>query len=124
MQSDPVLFVALTRCAPRRRDRSAAAMLWWVLVRGRLINFHAVARRAAVHGGGAVLLPVAGPAAVPWLLSAPGIAQTLVVMLLWAMLADVAHHSTASPLVIFASGWLAYSLPLPWARRRARSSGS
>ena len=28
------------------------------------------------------------------------------------MLADVAHHSTASPLVIFASGWLAYSLPL------------
>ena len=83
------------------------------LVRGRLINFSGLWRAVLLFTAAALFfLPVAGPAAVPWLLLGAGIAQTLVVMLLWAMLADVAHHSTASPLVIFASGWLAYSLPL------------
>lgn len=113
MQSDPVPFVALTVVHHGVEIVLAAAMLWWVLVRGRLINFSGLWRAVLLFTAAALFfLPVAGPAAVPWLLLGAGIAQTLVVMLLWAMLADVAHHSTASPLVIFASGWLAYSLPL------------
>ena len=113
VQSDPVPFVALTVVHHGVEIVLAAAMLWWVLVRGRLINFSGLWRAVLLFTAAALFfLPVAGPAAVPWLLLGAGIAQTLVVMLLWAMLADVAHHSTASPLVIFASGWLAYSLPL------------
>lgn len=113
VQADPVPFVALTVVHHGVEIVLAAAMLWWVLVRGRLINFSGLWRAVLLFTAAALFfLPVAGPAAVPWLLLGAGIAQTLVVMLLWAMLADVAHHSTASPLVIFASGWLAYSLPL------------
>ena len=113
VQSDPVPFVALTVVHHGVEIVLAAAMLWWVLVRGRLINFSGLWRAVLLFTAAALFfLPVAGPAAVPWLLLGAGIAQTLVVMLLWAMLADAAHHSTASPLVIFASGWLAYSLPL------------
>ena len=108
VQSDPVPFVALTVVHHGVEIVLAAAMLWWVLVRGRLINFSGLWRAVLLFTAAALFfLPVAGPAAVPWLLLGAGIAQTLVVMLLWAMLADVAHHSTASPLVIFASGWLA-----------------
>ena len=113
VQANPVPFVALTVVHHGVEIVLAAAMLWWVLVRGRLINFSGLWRAVLLFTAAALFfLPVAGPAAVPWLLLGAGIAQTLVVMLLWAMLADVAHHSTASPLVIFASGWLAYSLPL------------
>ena len=113
VQADPVPFVALTVVHHGVEIVLAAAMLWWVLVRGRLINFSGLWRAVLLFTAAALFfLPVAGPAAVPWLLLGAGIAQTLVVMLLWAMLADVVHHSTASPLVIFASGWLAYSLPL------------
>lgn len=113
VQADPVPFAALTIVHHGIEIILAVGMLWWVLVRGRLVNFSGLWRAVLLFTAAALFfLPVAGPAAVPWLLLGAGIAQTLVVMLLWAMLADVAHHSTASPLVIFSSGWLAYSLPL------------
>lgn len=113
VQADPVPFAALTIVHHGVEILLALGMLWWVLIRGRLINFSGLWRGVLLFTAAALFfLPVAGPAAVPWLLLGAGIAQTLVVMLLWAMLADVAHHSTASPLVIFASGWLVYSLPL------------
>lgn len=91
VQSDPVPFVALTVVHHGVEIVLAAAMLWWVLVRGRLINFSGLWRAVLLFTAAALFfLPVAGPAAVPWLLLGAGIAQTLVVMLLWAMLADVA----------------------------------
>lgn len=91
----------------------ALAVLWWVAVRGRRLSFSGLWRTVLLFTAATLFfLPVCGPAVAPWLLLGAGIAQTLVVMLLWAMLADVAHHSDVSPFVIFASGWIAYSLPL------------
>lgn len=109
----PVPFWLLTLVHHGVEIALAAAMLWWVLVRGRAIRFSALWRAILLFTAAALIfLPVAGPAAEPWILLSAGIAQTLVVMLLWAMLADVAHHAAARPTVIFASGWIAYSLPL------------
>lgn len=51
------------------------------------------------------------------------IAQTLVVMLFWTMLADVAHHSRTSPYVIFGSGWIAYSLPFALGELAGKAEG-
>ncbi|MEC4272497.1 LuxR C-terminal-related transcriptional regulator [Adlercreutzia sp. R25] len=113
VEADPVPFAALTAVHHGVEILLALAMLWWVLVCGRMLNFSGLWRAVLLFTAATLFfLPVAGPAATPWLLLGANIAQTLVVMLLWAMLADVAHHSTASPAVIFASGWIAYSLPL------------
>jgi DNA-binding CsgD family transcriptional regulator/uncharacterized membrane protein len=40
-----------------------------------------------------------------------GIAQTALIIVLYLALADIARHSIFSPLVVFAVGWTAYSLP-------------
>lgn len=113
VQADPVPFAALTVVHHGVEILLAVSMLWWVLACGRMLNFSGLWRVVLLFTAATLFfLPVAGPAAASWLLLGAGIAQTLVVMLLWAMLADVAHHSTASPAVIFASGWIAYSLPL------------
>lgn len=42
-----------------------------------------------------------------------GIAQTALIILLFLALADIAHHSSYNPIVVFAAGWVAYSLPFP-----------
>lgn len=111
--ADPVPVWALTVVHHAAEILIALAVLWWVLVRRRLIHFSSLWKAILLFTAAALFfLPVAGPAVAPWLLLAAGIAQTLVVMLLWTMLADVAHHSEASPYVIFGSGWAAYSLPL------------
>lgn len=111
--SDPVPFAALTVVHHLSEILIALAVLWWVLVRRRLIHFSSLWKAILLFTAATLFfLPSAGPAVTPWLLLGDGIAQTLVVMLLWTMLADVAHHSEASPFVIFGSGWLAYSLPL------------
>ena len=62
-------------------------------------------------GAGAMALPLVGPVFSGWALIAVAVAQTLVVMLLWAMLAEVARRCSASPLAVFALGWTTYSLP-------------
>lgn len=91
-------FVALTVVHHGVEIVLAAAMLWWVLVRGRLINFSGLWRAVLLFTAAALFfLPVAGPAASACLLLGAGIAQTLVVMLLWAMLADVAHIPRPRP---------------------------
>ena len=109
---DPVPFWILTLVHHGVEVLLAVLVLWWVLVCGRTIRFSAAWRAIMLFTAAALIfLPVSASAA-PWILLCAGVAQTLVVMLLWAMLADVAHHSAASPYVIFASGWIAYSLPL------------
>lgn len=91
----------------------ALALLWWVFGLGKTLSFSGLWRIILLFTAATLLfLPVVGPSVTPWVLLASGVAQTLVVMLLWCMLADVAHHSNVSPIVIFGSGWAAYSLPL------------
>lgn len=90
----------------------AFVVLWWVFGRGGLIRFSSLWRAILLFTAtGLFFLPAIGPAWAGWALVLISIAQTLVVMLFWTMLADVAHHSRTSPYVIFGSGWIAYSLP-------------
>lgn len=42
-----------------------------------------------------------------------GIAQTALIILLFLALGDIARHSSYNPIVVFATGWIAYSLPFP-----------
>ena len=65
---------------------------------------------------GVLALPLFGRAFSGWALVFVAVGQTLVVMLLWAFLADVAHRSTINPLAVFAMGWTAYCLPFPVGR--------
>lgn len=62
---------------------------------------------------GVLALPLFGRLLSGWALVVIGVAQTLVVMLLWAMLSDVAHRSSLPPLAVFGFGWVAHSLPFP-----------
>lgn len=111
--ADPVPFAALTLVHHAVEILLALGLLWWVFGLGRPLRFSALWRAVLLFTAATLFfLPWAGPAWAPWLQLGAGIAQTLVVMLLWAMLADVAHHTSAAPCTVFASGWIAYSLPL------------
>lgn len=111
--SDAVPFVAVTLVHHLVEIALAFGLLWWVFLRGRPLRFSALWRAVLLFTAATLFfLPSAPPALAPWLQLGAGIAQTLVVMLLWAMLADVARHTAASPYTVFASGWIAYSLPL------------
>lgn len=89
----------------------AALVLWWVFMRHGLLRFSGLWRMILLFTAtGLFFLPIIGSAGAGWALVLIDIAQTLVVMLFWVMLADVAHHSTVSPYTIFGSGWMAYSL--------------
>ena len=93
--ADPVPVVALTVVHHGVEIVLAAAMLWWVLVRGRLINFPGLSRAVLPFTAAAPLfLPAAGPAAVPRSPPGPRIAHTLVANPLWPLPAHVAPTST------------------------------
>ncbi len=93
---------------------AATVVLWFVFVRRATLPFSLLWRAIlAFTATGVLALPFFGALLSGWALVAVGVAQTLVVMLLWAMLADVAHRSTLSPLAVFGFGWIAYSLPFP-----------
>lgn len=90
----------------------ALCVLWWVFAKGGLIRFSSLWRTILVFTAtGLFFLPTIGPAWAGWAVVLISIAQTLVVMLFWVMLADVAHHSRTSPYVIFGMGWVTYTLP-------------
>lgn len=100
------------------------AVLWWVFARGGLLRFSALWQATLLFTAtGLFFLPVIGPEWAAWALLLVSIAQTLVVMLFWVMLADVAHHSGTSPYVIFGSGWIAYTLPLALGELGGRAAG-
>ncbi len=103
----------------------ALAVLWWVFARGGLLRFSALWQAALLFTAtGLFFLPVIGPEWAAWALLSVSIAQTLVVMLFWVMLADVAHHSSTSPFVIFGSGWIAYTLPFALGELGGTAAGS
>lgn len=96
----------------------AAGILWWVFGRGGLIRFSALWRAVIFFTATALLcLPLIDPAWAGGVMVLVSIAQTLVVMLFWVMLADIARHSSFSPIAVFGAGWVAYALPfaLGWA---------
>lgn len=92
----------------------AGVVLWFVFVRRRSLPFSLLWRMIlAFTATGVLALPLFGRLLSGWALVVIGVAQTLVVMLLWAMLSDVAHRSSLPPLAVFGFGWVAYSLPFP-----------
>lgn len=92
----------------------AGGALWFVVIKNHGLQFSQLWRAVLVFTATGVLaIPLFGAYLSGWALVAVAVAQTLVVALLWATLADVARHTTISPLAIFGCGWVIYSLPLP-----------
>lgn len=111
IQADPTPFWILTSVHHGAEVVVAGIVLWWVFAKRGLLRFSGLWRAILLFTAtGLFFLPVIGAAWAGWALVLISIAQTLVVMLFWTMLADVAHHSRTSPYVIFGSGWIAYSL--------------
>ena len=112
IQADPTPLALLAIVHHGAEAVVALAVLWWVFAKGGLLRFSSLWRAILLFTAtGLFFLPVIDAQWVGWALVLISIAQTLVVMLFWTMLADVAHHSRTSPYVIFGSGWIAYSLP-------------
>lgn len=90
----------------------AAFVLLWVFARGGLLHFSSLWKAILMFTATAVLLiPMVDVRFQSWIMVLVSVAQTLVVMLLWTMLADVAHHAEAPAHVVFGLGWVSYSLP-------------
>ena len=112
IEADHTPFWMMTSAHHGAEIAVALCVLWWVFAKGGLLRFSSLWRAILLFTAtGLFFLPVIGSAWAGWALVLISIAQTLVVMLFWTMLADVAHHSRTSPYVIFGSGWIAYSLP-------------
>lgn len=114
IEADPAPKWALSGVHHLLEVATAVTVLWFVFVKRRSLHFSNLWRAILVFTATGVLaLPLVGRAFSGWALVFVGVTQTLVVMLLWAMLADVAHHGALSPLAVFGFGWVAYSLPFP-----------
>ena len=90
----------------------AAAALWHVFGRGRSLDFPQLWRFVFLFLATAVLVECAS-AGLGMSLGLgsrlfSGVATSLVVMLLWLLLSDVAHHSDLHPVVVFGVGWSLY----------------
>lgn len=91
----------------------AAAALFWVFCYHGTLHFTNLWRTILlITATGLFFLPVISVEWVGWALVLIAIAQTLMVALLLAMLADAAHHSAVSPYVIFGFAWVAYALAI------------
>lgn len=91
----------------------AGGVMWWVFGRSGTLRFARLWSVASVIAiTGFALLPLLhGGSRSGMALAFVFCAQTITVMLLWLVLADVARHSARSPYLVFGLGWLAYSLP-------------
>ena len=117
VEADPAPKAALSLVHHLLEVATAAGIIWVVLVKRRSLHFSDLWRATLVFTATGVLaLPLFGRAFSGWALVFVAVGQTLVVMLLWAFLADVAHRGTINPLAVFAMGWTAYCLPFPVGR--------
>lgn len=91
----------------------AIAVLWWVFwYRGKL-HFTNTWRAIVIMVSTALLfLPNIDTDLAGWALVLVGVAQAILVAVLWCMLADVAHHSSANRFTIFGFAWVCYAIPL------------
>ncbi|MCH4184950.1 MAG: LuxR family transcriptional regulator [Eggerthellaceae bacterium] len=92
---------------------AACATLWWVFCFHGALHFSNMWRAILVlTATGLFFLPLLSPFWAEWSLVLIAIAHTLMLMLLWALVADVAHHSDLSPFLILGGTWCAFTLPL------------
>lgn len=85
-------------------------ILWWVLCRRRSIGFVQLWRCILLLIGIMLVFSAYEPTAAFQSVCSTSISY-LVVVFLWLLLSDIAHHSNLHPFVIFAGGWVAYTLP-------------
>ena len=124
IQADYTPFWMMTSAHHGAEIAVALCVLWWVFAKGGLLRFSSLWRAILLFTAtGLFFLPVIGSAWAGWALVLISIAQTLVVMLFWTLLADVAQHSRTSPFVIVGSGGLAYSLPFALGELAGKAEG-
>jgi DNA-binding CsgD family transcriptional regulator len=91
----------------------AGMALWWVFCFNGKLHFTNLWRAILlITATGLLLLPNIGSQWSGWALIMIAIAQSLMVALLWAMLSDASHHSSAPPYVVFGFAWAVYALSL------------
>ena len=106
---EPVLVVV--QCAIEAI--SALAVLWWVFLFNGNLHFTYMWRVIVIIVATALLfLPHIGGPLTSWALMLVAVAQAMLVTVVWTMLADAAHHSSASPYLVFSFAWVSYALPL------------
>lgn len=89
------------------------AVIWWVFMFKGKLHFTNMWRVIVILVATALLLiPHIGSDYVGWALIVVAVTQTILVAVMWTMLADAAHHSSASPYVVFGFAWAAYALPV------------
>jgi len=90
----------------------ALALLWWVEVKRRGVNFSQTWSLILLLIVTALIFaPYYGDTTGAYIYECIGIAQTALIIVLFLAIADIARHSTFPPMVVFACGWFAYSLP-------------
>lgn len=89
----------------------AIAVLWWVFVRRGLLHLSNLWRTILVlTAAGLFFMPVASADWALWSTVLVFIAQTLLCMLFWAMMADIARHTRISCYAVFGCGWGTYAV--------------
>ncbi|WP_172623442.1 helix-turn-helix transcriptional regulator [Arabiibacter massiliensis] len=88
----------------------SAFILWWVIGKRRSLGFAQLWRCVMVLIGVMLVLGVFEPTAQLQTACSTSISY-LVVVFLWLLLSDIAHHSDLHPYVVFGAGWLAYTFP-------------
>ena len=88
----------------------SAFILWWVIVRRRSLGFAQLWRCVMVLIGVMLVLAVFESTAQLQTACSTSISY-LVVVFLWLLLSDIAHHSDLHPYAVFGAGWLAYTFP-------------
>lgn len=90
------------------------ALFAWVVVFKKGLSFSRTWRLVLVLMATALIfMPYLSESMSVFLFAFIGIAQTFLIILLYLALADIARHSTYRAMVIYACGWVAYSLPFP-----------
>lgn len=86
----------------------SVAVILWVFARGRTLDFPQLWRFLFLFLSAALALTAAGVGGEASSLCMH-VAASMLVMLLWLLLADVAHHSQIDPTVLFGIGWGTYT---------------
>lgn len=88
------------------------ALFFWVVFFKRGISFSKTWRLVLLLMATALIfMPYLQGIESSYLFACIGIAQTFLIVLLFLALADIARHSTYHPVLIFAGGWITYTLP-------------
>lgn len=85
-------------------------ILWWVVAKHRSVSFAQLWRCIMLLIGAMLVLAAFEPTAGLQTMCSTSISY-LVVVFLWLLLSDIAHHSSMHPYIVFGMGWLAYTFP-------------